>query len=211
MKIINKFMNEYEEKIEKNLFSLIKNLDKPKILELGVQSGVSTNKFLEICNKNDGYLYSIDIDDCSSVASDKRWKFIKCRDDNFEYIKSLIPKKLDIIFIDTLHEAAHVNKIIYNYYDQLEVGGFIFIDDVIDLYIKISKKLADDPASCSGEVFNAGTNSPITVREVLKEIYSSVGNNDDFDRSFRGLIDEFSLWNKTLTPQEIRHLYRFSN
>jgi hypothetical protein len=38
-----------------------------------------------------------------------------------------------------------------------------------------------------------------------------IGNNDDFDRSFRGLIDEFSLWNKTLTPQEIRHLYRFSN
>ena len=66
-------MNEYEEKIEKNLFSLIKNLDKPKILELGVQSGVSTNKFLEICNKNDGYLYSIDIDDCWWMLIDLNW------------------------------------------------------------------------------------------------------------------------------------------
>ena len=62
-------------------------------------------KFLNI-NRN---LYSIDIDDCSSVASDKRWKFIKCRDDNFEYIKSLIPKKLDIIFIDnnTISKIHH--------------------------------------------------------------------------------------------------------
>ena len=42
-----------------------------------------------------------------------------------------------------------------------QVRDFIYIDDVIDLYIKISKKLADDPTSCSGEVFNAGTNSPI--------------------------------------------------
>ena len=134
-------MNEYEEKIEKNLFNLIKNLDKPKILELGVQNGVSTNKFLDICNKNDGYLYSVDINDCSTVAQGKRWKFIKSRDDNFDYIKSIIPKKLDIIFIDTLHEAAHVNKIIYNYYDQLENGGYIFIDDISHLpYINDKKK-----------------------------------------------------------------------
>ena len=172
MKIINKFMNEYEEKIEKNLFSLIKNLDKPKILELGVQSGVSTNKFLEICNKNDGYLYSIDIDDCSSVANDKRWKFIRCRDDNFEYIKSLIPKKLDIIFIDTLHEAAHVNKIIYNYYDQLEVGGFIFIDDVSHLpYIDENKKSS----------FYCEINNKETFENILEIYYK---NQDCFDLNF---------------------------
>ena len=35
-------------------------------------------------------------------------KFIQSRDDNFEYIKSMIPQKLDVIFIDTIHEAKHV-------------------------------------------------------------------------------------------------------
>jgi len=168
-------MNEYEEKIEKNLFSLIKHLDRPKILELGVQNGVSTNKFLEICNKNDGYLYSVDVDDCSNVAHDKRWKFIKSRDDNFDYIKSIIPKKLDIIFIDTLHEAAHVNKIIYNYYDQLENGGYIFIDDISHLpYINGKKK----------SNFYCEINNKETFENIL-EIYFNNQDNFDLNFSFR--------------------------
>ena len=165
-------MNEYEEKIEKNLFNLIKYLDKPKILELGVQNGVSTNKFLEICDSNDGHLYSVDVDDCSSVAQNKRWKFIKSRDDNYDYIKSIIPKKLNVIFIDTLHEAAHVNKIIYNYYEQLEEGGFIFIDDISHLpYIDENKKSS----------FYCEINNKETFENILEIYYN---NKDCFDLNF---------------------------
>ena len=165
-------MNEYEEKIEKNLFNLIKHLDKPKILELGVQSGVSTNKFLEICDNNDGYLYSVDVDDCSSVAQNKRWKFIKSRDDNYDYIKSIIPEKLNVIFIDTLHEAAHVNKIIYNYYEQLEEGGYIFVDDVSHLpYLNENKKSS----------FYCEINNKETFENILEIYYN---NQDCFDLNF---------------------------
>ena len=165
-------MNEYEEKIEKNLFNLIKNLYKPKILELGVQNGVSTNKFLEICDSNDGHLYSVDVDDCSSVAQNKRWKFIKSRDDNYDYIKSIIPKKLNVIFIDTLHEAAHVNKIIYNYYEQLEEGGFIFVDDISHLpYIDENKKSS----------FYCEINNKETFENILEIYYN---NKDCFDLNF---------------------------
>jgi len=165
-------MNEYEEKIEQNLFNLIKHLDKPKILELGVQSGVSTNKFLEICDNNDGYLYSVDIDDCSDVAQNKRWRFIKSRDDEFNYIKSIIPKKLNVIFIDTLHEAAHVNKIIYNYYEQLEEGGYIFVDDVSHLpYLNENKKSS----------FYCEINNKETFENILEIYYN---NQDCFDLNF---------------------------
>ena len=165
-------MNEYEEKIEQNLFNLIKHLDKPKILELGVQSGVSTNKFLEICDNNDGYLYSVDIDDCSDVAQNKRWRFIKSRDDEFNYIKSIIPKKLNVIFIDTLHEAAHVNKIIYNYYEQLEEGGYIFVDDVSHLpYLNENKKSS----------FYCEINNKETFENILEVYYN---NQDCFDLNF---------------------------
>jgi predicted O-methyltransferase YrrM len=165
-------MNEYEEKIEKNLFNLIKYLDKPKILELGVQNGVSTNKFLEICDSNDGHLYSVDVDDCSSVAQNKRWKFIKSRDDNYDYIKSIIPEKLNVIFIDTLHEAAHVNKIIYNYYEQLEEGGFIFVDDISHLpYINENKKSS----------FYCEINNKETFENILEIYYN---NKDCFDLNF---------------------------
>ena len=97
------------------MFELIKDIKNPSILEFGVQNGESTTRFLDLCNKNNGYLYSVDIDDCSKVSDDKRWKFIKTRDDNFDIVKSQIPKELDVIFIDSLHEANHVEKIFYNW------------------------------------------------------------------------------------------------
>ena len=165
-------MSDYITKIDNSLFPLIKDIKNINILELGVQKGRSTLRFLEICNKNNGKLYSVDIDDCSNVSNNFRWKFIKTRDDNFEYIKSLIPKKLDIIFIDTLHEAAHVNKIIYNYYDQLEVGGFIFIDDVSHLpYIDENKKSS----------FYCEINNKETFENILEIYYK---NQDCFDLNF---------------------------
>ncbi len=165
-------MNEYEEKIEKNLFNLIDNLDKPKILELGVQNGVSTIKFLDICDKKDGYLYSVDIDDCSGVSQNHRWKFIKSRDDNFEYIKSIIPEKLDVLFIDTLHEAKHVEKIIYGYYELIKVGGYIFIDDISHLpYLNENSK----------NNFYCEINNKETFQKILEIYYY---NQSKFDLNF---------------------------
>ena len=45
----------------------IKHIDKIQILELGVQYGFSTKKFIELCNSNNGFLTSVDIKDCSDV------------------------------------------------------------------------------------------------------------------------------------------------
>ena len=66
--------------------------------------------------KKNGKVFSVDINDCSNVSVDENWKFYKTRDDNFEFIKSKIPNKIDILFIDTLHEANHVKNLLYGYY-----------------------------------------------------------------------------------------------
>ena len=108
----------------------IKNIQKIQILELGVQSGSSTKRFIELCNINNGFLTSIDIDDCSKVIKSDRWKFIHSRDDNFEKIDKIIPKSLDFVFIDSLHEPNHVEKIFYHYYSFLKKGGICIIDDI---------------------------------------------------------------------------------
>jgi predicted O-methyltransferase YrrM len=108
----------------------IKNIPKIQILELGVQKGLSTKKFIELCNINDGFLTSIDIDDCSKVIKSDRWKFIHSSDDNFEKIDKIISKSLDFIFIDSLHEPNHVKKIFYHYYKFLKKGGICIIDDI---------------------------------------------------------------------------------
>ena len=108
----------------------IKNIQKIQILELGVQCGASTKKFIELCNTNDGFLTSIDIDDCSNVIKSDRWKFIHSSDDNFDKIDKIIPKALDFIYIDSFHEAKHVEKVFYHYYSFLKKGGICIIDDI---------------------------------------------------------------------------------
>ena len=47
-------MDDFNYKLETSLFSIIKKIENPIILELGVQKGRSTKKFLEICKNNNG-------------------------------------------------------------------------------------------------------------------------------------------------------------
>ena len=112
-------------KVIKEIISERKNL---RILELGVFYGVSTKMFLKSPNVKN--LISVDIYDSSKVSRSKKWKFLKTRDDNFKYINKFLKKKIDIVFIDSLHEPEHIEKLIYFYYKKIKVGGKILIDDV---------------------------------------------------------------------------------
>ena len=123
------YVPKYEDKVQ-YIVNLVNNIKNINILELGVREGISTNVFLEVCKKNQGNLTSIDIDDCSKVSNDKNWTFIHSSDDNFEFIDKKIRKDLDLIYIDSYHEAQHVEKVFYHYYDFLKIGGFCVIDDI---------------------------------------------------------------------------------
>ena len=119
-------MKKNNKKFENFIFHKIKDLKNLKILEFGVQKGYSTKRFLDLINRKGGQLISVDIDDCD-VTKNKKWKFIQSRDDNFKLITKNIPKKVDIIFLDSLHEAKHVQKIIYYYYKFLNKNGFFLL------------------------------------------------------------------------------------
>jgi predicted O-methyltransferase YrrM len=167
-------MTDFNYKLKNYLFPLIKDIKNLVILELGVQKGRSTKEFLKICKKNNGRLYSIDIDDCSRISEEENWKFYQTRDDNFEFIKSKIPKKIDVLFIDTLHEADHVEKIIYGYYNLVKTNGYIFIDDISHLpYTKNSER----------NNFYCEINNIETFKRIL-QIYSNNSKNIDLSFSF---------------------------
>ncbi len=190
-------MYDYEKKLNDNLFNLVENISKPVILELGVQEGVSTKKFLNICDNNDGMLYSVDVEDCSNVSSHAKWKFIKSRDDNFNYIKSLIPKKIDILFIDTLHEANHVEKVFYNYYDLVKNDGYIFIDDISHLpYLNNKKKTNFYCEINNQETFNK-------ILEIYLNNYDNFSLNFSFESSGLGIIKKRSE-NQLNLPTKIK-------
>ena len=165
-------MESYEYKLQKFLSTELINIEKPKILEFGVREGRSTKIFLDYCDKYDGNLYSIDIDDYSHLFSDKKWTFIKSRDDNFEYLKNVLPEKFDFIYLDSLHEAHHVEKIFYYYFKSLKLNGIFFIDDISWLpYLKNNER----------NNFYCEINNKETFDRLIK-IYNS--NNENFDIFF---------------------------
>tara|TARA_Y100000816_G_scaffold236624_1_gene182517 strand:- start:152 stop:778 length:627 start_codon:yes stop_codon:yes gene_type:complete len=167
-------MSEYEKKIETFLIKQIKDIKKPIILELGVKEGRSTKMFLEICKKNDGKLFSIDRDEYSNLFNSPNWNFIKSNDDDFDYLKNKLPEKFDIIYLDTTHEADHVEKIFYSYFKKLKLHGFFFIDDISWLpYLK----------TASRNNFYCEINNKETFERLLS-IYQENTENFDIEFSF---------------------------
>jgi predicted O-methyltransferase YrrM len=178
--------SDYTLKLIKNISPVLENITKPKILELGVRHGLSTNFFLKFCEKKGGKLFSVDIDDCSKAANSKNWKFIQCRDDNFNKITKEAGTNFDLIYIDSFHNAKHVSKLIYLYYKNLKKNGCIFIDDIS--WILYSKKNTRDN-------FNSEINNYETFLEILDILNTNMTNiyvNFDFSSSGLCKIEKIS-------------------
>ncbi len=165
-------MSDYLYKIDTFLKEDLLKFDEPKIVEFGVKEGRSTELFLEICKKKGGKLYSIDIDDYSNLFTDSNWKFIKSRDDNFEFLEEKLPKAIDVIYIDSLHEADHVEKIFYHYYKKLNLNGILYIDDISWLPYLSTEERSN---------FYCEINNKETFDRILS-IYHD--NQDNFDLEF---------------------------
>ena len=155
----------------------ILDIHKINILELGVRKGNSTKMFLDVCERNDGHLTSIDIEDCSKVANNKRWNFIHSSDSNFDFVNKFISNsKFDVLYIDSLHEPNHIRKVFYHYFNFLKLNGIIFLDDVVWLpYTKNAVRDNDFVERINRLTF-----------EKLIEIYSANVNNLTLNIDFTG-------------------------
>ena len=165
-------MISYEYKLKNFFENQLRDIRNPKILEFGVKEGRSTKLLLDYCKKRNGELFSIDIDDYSNLFTDQNWHFIKSRDDDLDFLKEKIPKKFDVIYLDSLHEAKHVEKIFYKYFDYLKIEGIFFIDDIS--WLPYLKNLSRDSFYC--EINNKET------FEKLLQIYNC--NQEKFDIFF---------------------------
>jgi predicted O-methyltransferase YrrM len=196
----------------KFIYDSIKEIKNLNILEFGVREGVSTNMFLHLCNNNKGNLLSVDIVNCEKLFTNKNWTFLKSRDDDFNYVKKYIKKKLDIIYIDSYHEPNHVKKILFYYYKFLKINGLIFIDDINWLpYVKGSYR--DNEFN---EMINRNTFNKIV------EIFWANLNNINLEFSFnesgtakikklndKKLLEPKKIYNRSYSIKNIlRTLYR---
>ena len=188
------------------IYSKIVLIKNPVILEFGVsEKAMSTDFFLDYCKLNNGMLYSVDVNDYSNKFISSNWKFIHSRDDNFYNIDKNIPKKFDIIYLDTLHKADHIEKIFYFYYPKLIEGGFFLVDDTSWLpYVKKAEK----------DHFYMERNNEESLNRIL-EIFSTNRDNFDLEFSFIGTgvakITKLNN-NKLIKPNKITNRrYSFKN
>lgn len=177
-------MNDHNYKLDTFLYNKIKDISNIKILEFGVRKGVSTKLFVDLAEKNNGQVTSVDIDNYSSLINSDRWKFIQTRDDNYEKVRKELSNDLDVIFLDSFHEAEHVSKIIYTYYKHLKKGGYFFIDDIS--WVPYLKNSYRDNFWC--EVNNKETFTKIV------NIYSE--NYLNFDLEFTFISSGFAVIKK---------------
>ncbi len=169
--------NRHKRKFLKFILNQIESISSPKILEFGVsERGLSTGIFLDLCKKNNGKLISVDNNPNSKQFNDSNWTFIQTRDDDYDAVEKEIKDHLDVIYLDTIHKADHVEKIIYRYYSKLKKGGFFFIDDISWIpYISKNPK----------NHFYKEINNMETFEKIL-DIYNANSENFDLEFSFVG-------------------------
>ena len=143
-------MKNIDNDTSKYFLSKLRNFNNPIILELGVNRGGSTAKFLKYINDNGGELYSIDIKDCSKIINDElfknikanNWKFLKSNDLNIEYILEKFPllkNGIDVLYVDSYHDETHVKKTLEKWFIYIKKNGYIFFDDTESLNYRKSK------------------------------------------------------------------------
>ena len=62
-----------------------------------------------------------------------------------------------------------------------QIRDFINVRDVVELYLQIGEHLALNPEALRGKIYNAGTNQPRSVREVLEAVYRQADKMEEFE------------------------------
>ena len=70
--------------------------------------------------------------------------------------------------------------------DGKDIRDYVFINDIVDLYLLLSLKLYKNK-KLSGEVFNAGTNQPLTIKQILKKFYNFKNKNKELNKILRSM------------------------
>ena len=66
-----------------------------------------------------------------------------------------------------------------------QIRDFIFAEDVVDLYLRIGEELTKSPEKYRGHIYNAGTNTPTSVRTVLETVYKLTNQ----EKAFQNILE----------------------
>ena len=104
--------------------------------------------------------------------------------------------------------ACLKNKVLKMRGDGESMRDFIHIDDIVDVYKVLSEKLYTSPAKYSGEIFNAGTNSPKKIKDVVKTIYLYKKKLQKYKAVVRGIKKNKSIGEISIQFMDYKKLYK---
>tara|TARA_B110000858_G_scaffold16367_1_gene16485 strand:+ start:1608 stop:2630 length:1023 start_codon:yes stop_codon:yes gene_type:complete len=85
------------------------------------------------------------------------------------------------IIPDAIRSALNYSKFIPRGNGK-QIRDYIYVEDVADLYLKMSQNIFQNPKKFRGETFNAGTKKGKSAKEVLKNIYMICENKFEYGK-----------------------------
>jgi len=107
----------------------LKEVGRGTVLEIGVRGGVSTAAFL-LSEATEVFSVDIDVRCADLYKGHPKWTFIYSDSQDHVSVKSAIPDKLDVLFIDGLHSYEGLKSDLTNYHGLVVPGGLILVHDV---------------------------------------------------------------------------------
>jgi len=166
------------------------------IVELGVRGGESTFAFERAARVCGAVLVSVDINDCSRVTSWPEWNFVQGDDVQFardfeEWCSERsLPRRVDVLFIDTSHEYHHTLAELHGWLPFLAPRGKLLLHDT---------NLRSDGLYRDGSSANAGGDNR-AVTEALEEVLGvPMLENDDFVVAARGWLIQHTKYSHGFT------------
>jgi cephalosporin hydroxylase len=108
-----------------------------RVIELGTRTGNSTLSLLTGALQSGGHVWSVDPDLCDQDpdgmgpwADDRHWTFIR-GDDQDPAVLAQLPRKCDVLFVDTSHHYDHTLNELGLYLPRVVPGGIALFHDTL--------------------------------------------------------------------------------
>jgi|TARA_Y100000294_G_scaffold177931_1_gene205715 CDP-glucose 4,6-dehydratase len=89
------------------------------------------------------------------------------------------------------------------------IRDYIYINDIVDVYKLLSEKLYINPKKYSGEIFNAGTNTPHKTKEILKKIFLYKGKIKEFKKITKSMKKNKTSGELSIQYMDYKKLYDY--
>ena len=86
---------------------------------------------------------------------------------------------------------------------------YIHINDIVDIYKLLSKKLYLSPKKYTGEIFNAGTSVPHRTKDVLKKIFLYRKKNKELKKVINSMKNNKTSGELSVQYMDYKKLYKY--